>query len=168
MKWICVLAITAIAGWAMVEEPAKAKTPAAKAKKAPAKAPAKSSTKASAKAAEPKKVSTPAAHSIVEMPKDAKEIYPGTYRWVDPKGKAWIYTKTPFGLMSGEEPPKEPEYVPSDWKVFEDGDSVTFERPWPFSDTRTMRWTVKKAEMSETEEAVYKQSKAPTATAKQQ
>ncbi len=158
MKWICMLALMTLAAWATVQEPAKKAEPKPAAPKATAKAPVKTTAK---KATEPKKVSTPAAKSIVEIPKDAKEISPGTYRWVDPKGKAWIYSRTPFGLMSGPEPPKEPEVIPTDWKVFDEGDALTFERPWPFSGTK--RWTVKKTELSEMETAVWKRSQSETA-----
>lgn len=159
MKWICMMATLTLAAWATVQEPAKAPaTPKKAAPKATTKSPVKTTAK---KVTEPKKVSTPAAKSIVEIPKDAKEIYPGTWRWVDPKGKAWIYSRTPFGLMSGPEPPKEPEVIPTDWKVFDEGDALTFERPWPFSGTK--RWTVKKTELSEMETAVWKRSQSETA-----
>ncbi len=161
MKWISMFAIAAVAAFATVQEPAKAPAPAKKTtSKTAAKSPAKSQAKAKATTA-PKKVSTPAARSIVEIPKDAKEISPGTYRWVDPKGKAWIYNKTPFGLMSGPEPPAEPDVIPTDWKVFDEGDSLTFERPWPFSGTK--RWTVKKTDLTEMETAVWKRSQSETA-----
>ncbi|MBL8217900.1 MAG: hypothetical protein JNL62_01655 [Bryobacterales bacterium] len=161
MKSICMLAIMSVAAWATVQEPAK--TPASTKKAAPkttAKTPAKSTAKATPAVA-PKKTATPAARAIVEIPKDAKEISPGLYRWVDPKGQAWIYNKTPFGLMSGKEPPKEPDVVPTDWKVFDEGDSLTFERPWPFSGTK--RWTVKKTELTEMETAVWKRTQTETA-----
>ena len=161
MKWICMLAAMTLSAWATVQEPAKAPATSRKAApKAATKAPANTAAK---KTAEPKKTSTPAARAIVEIPKDAKEISPGSYRWVDPNGKAWIYSRTPFGLMSGPEPPKQPEVIPTDWKVVEEGDSLTFERPWPFGGPK--RWTVKKTELSELETAVWK--RAQTETAKQ-
>jgi len=160
MKWICLLAMVSVAMFATVQESAKTKSTTKKAApKATTKAPAKSTAKATPVA--PQKTSTPAARAIVEIPKDAKEISPGLYRWVDPKGQAWIYNKTPFGLMSGKEPPKEPDVVPTDWKVFDEGDSLTFERPWPFSGTK--RWTVKKTELTEMETAVWKRTQTETA-----
>ncbi|MBL8174946.1 MAG: hypothetical protein JNK48_09755 [Bryobacterales bacterium] len=154
MKSICILAVMAVAAWATVQE---SSTQPAPAKKAAPKTTPKPAAKTTVKTAPaPRKTATPAARAIVEIPKDAKEISPGLYRWVDPKGQAWIYNKTPFGLMSGPEPPKEPETVPTDWKVFDEGDSLTFERPWPFSGTK--RWTVKKTELSPMETAVWKRS----------
>ena len=157
MKHICMFAWIAVAAFATVQEPAKSPSTTKKAApKTAAKTPAKTTAKTTAR-----KSSTPVARAIVEIPKDAKEISPGLYRWVDPKGKAWIYNKTPFGLMSGPEPPKEPLVVPTDWKVFDEGESLTFERPWPFSGTK--RWTVKKTDLTETESAVWKRAQSETA-----
>lgn len=157
MKRICMFACLAVAAFATVQEPAKSPSTTKKAApKTAAKTPAKTTAKTTAR-----KSSTPVARAIVEIPKDAKEISPGLYRWVDPQGKAWIYNKTPFGLMSGPEPPKEPLVVPTDWKVFDEGESLTFERPWPFSGTK--RWTVNKTDLTEIESAVWKRAQSETA-----
>ncbi len=122
--------------------------------KAPAKADAKGATKA------PAKQVAKAATSIDpnSVPPGAKEIEPGLYRVVDASGKPWLYTRTPFGFMKSPEAKEfvQPEAVPTDWTVVDGGDSVTFTRPYPFGGTKT--WTVKKAQMNEVEEAVWKKS----------
>jgi hypothetical protein len=106
----------------------------------------------------PAKKAAPKPQAIT-IPKDAKEVSPGTFRHVDAKGQAWIYQHTPFGLMRGPEPKNpEPDPIPADWTAIEQGDSITFERPWPFGGTK--RWTVKKAEMTETEQAVWQRLQA--------
>ncbi|MBI3682398.1 MAG: hypothetical protein HY235_18620 [Acidobacteria bacterium] len=89
-------------------------------------------------------------------PADAREIEPGRFRWVDPKGQAWIYARTPFGWMKGPETQKAPEPAPTDWKVTEDGDTLLFERPWPFGGVK--RWTKRKTELTEIEQAVWKRA----------
>ncbi|MBL8234140.1 MAG: hypothetical protein JNL98_36930 [Bryobacterales bacterium] len=95
----------------------------------------------------------------ITIPKDAKEISPGTFRHVDAKGQAWIYQQTPFGLMRGPEPKDaHQDPIPTDWTATEEGDSITFERPWPFGGSK--RWTVKKAEMTGTEQAVWQRLQA--------
>lgn len=130
---------------AFAQQPAKAVPKAATAKKA---APA-------AKKAQP-----------VTIPKDAKEIYPGTFRWVDAKGVAWLFTKTPFGIMKGEEPKdQQPESVPTDWTVKEEGDNLVFERPWPFGGAK--RWTKAKNDLTETERAVWERQQKAQQAARQ-
>lgn len=95
----------------------------------------------------------------VTVPKDAKEIHPGTFRWVDPKGVAWLYTVTPFGIMKGEEPKdQQPEAIPTDWTVKENGDNLEFERPWPFGGLK--RWTKAKNDLTEVEKAVWQRQQA--------
>lgn len=104
--------------------------------------------KAAAKAKPARKTPPP-----VTIPAGAKEISPGYYRWVDPKGQAWTYRKTPFGIMRGPEKTETPAPVPMDWTAEDTGDSVTFTGPSPFG---RKHWTVKKTELSETEAAVWK------------
>ena len=37
------------------------------------------------------------------IPKEAKEVSPGVYRYTDAQGKNWIYGRTPFGISKVEE-----------------------------------------------------------------
>ncbi|MCS7025543.1 MAG: hypothetical protein NZV14_12150 [Bryobacteraceae bacterium] len=111
---------------------------------------ARPSSKASAK--------KPASPATI-LPKDAKEILPGTYRHVDSKGEAWIYQQTPFGWMRAPESKEQAaDVIPTDWTARDEGDSVTFERPYPFGGVK--RWTVKKTEMSKVEQAVWQRLQA--------
>ncbi len=101
--------------------------------------------------------------AAVTIPKDAKEIYPGTFRWVDAKGVAWLFTKTPFGIMKGEEPKdQQPESTPTDWTVKEEGDNLLFERPWPFGGVK--RWTKAKNDLTDVEKAVWQRQQQPQAS----
>lgn len=110
-----------------------------------------------------KAASKPAADGI---PPGAREIEPGTFRYVDAKGQAWIYQKTPFGMMKApESKPQETDTVPNNWTVRDEGDSIAFERPYPFGGS--LKWTKKKTEMNETEQAVWKRWQESKETAKQ-
>lgn len=121
-----------------------------------------------AKKTAPKKVAAkvkPAqkAPAPVTIPADAKEISPGYYRWVDPKGQAWTYRKTPFGIMRGpEQKAAAPAPVPTDWTATDAGDSVAFTGPSPFGQKH---WTAKKTELNETEAAVWKRAQEAHNTA---
>lgn len=91
------------------------------------------------------------------LPRDAVEIEPGVYRWKDAQGKTWIIRRSPFGLLKGEEGPKnEPAAREDDasaaLKVVEEGDLLRFERPTPFGVTR---WTKKKTELDELERRAW-------------
>jgi hypothetical protein len=115
-----------------------AEEPAAK-KKAPVKAAAK---KTAAKA------------EATKIPKGAKLVSPGTWKWTDPKGTVWTYNETPFGIMKGEEPKDlKPDPIPTDWKITEDGETLTFERPWPFGGVN--RWTKNKNDLTGLEKSVW-------------
>lgn len=103
--------------------------------------------------------STPPAQSKAQaIPKDAKEIEPGVYRWTDPQGKTWILRKSPFGVLKGEEkdekkPPVEAaDDLPQGLTVTEQGDELRFERPTPFG---LMRWQRKKTELNEMEQRAW-------------
>ncbi len=99
----------------------------------------------------------------VTIPKDAKEIYPGTFRALDAKGVPWLYTKTPFGIMKGPEPKdQQPDPIPTDWTVKEEGGNLLFERPWPFGGVK--RWTKSKDDLTETEKAVWERQQNPQAS----
>src|SRR5712692_2919980 len=76
------------------------------------------------------------------IPEGAVEIEPYIYRYTDPKGKSWIYRKTPFGVMRLEDKPASPEAAQKEQDekqrlidmttAVEDGDSIRFERSLPF------------------------------------
>ncbi len=109
-----------------------------------------------------RKIETPKPTKVqaVTIPKDAVEVDPNTYRYTDPAGKKWIYSKTPFGISrledKGVEDPKkvkeEMAQQIESTKAVEDGDSVRFERTSPFGVTR---WQRKKGELNEMERAVW-------------
>jgi|GEM_PF-6660157 len=71
-------------------------------KKAPKSEPApkKESTKKSAAKSAPKKTEPPPPSGL---PADAVKIGDYDWRWVDPKGKAWIYRRGPVGYSRWEE-----------------------------------------------------------------
>lgn len=114
------------------------------------------------------------------VPKDAKEVAPGQYTFVDKDGKGWVYKKTPFGIQRFEDKsaqkaesgasdntaapaPSPGSTVPTPFgdtkaraavpvKVTEDGDSLRFERQTPFG---LQRWTSKKNELTDQEAALW-------------
>lgn len=103
--------------------------------------------------------STPPAQSKAQaIPKGAKEIEPGVYRWTDPEGKTWILRKSPFGVLKGEEkdekkaPLEATDDLPQGLTVTEQGDELRFERPTPFG---LMRWQRKKTELNEMEQRAW-------------
>lgn len=91
----------------------------------------------------------------VEIPASAVQTGPWSYSYTDPGGKAWIYRKTPFGVMRFEDRPADPAEQDrriGDVKATEDGETVRFERPSPFG---VIRWQTKKSELNEMERAVW-------------
>lgn len=68
------------------------------------------------------------------------------------------YRLTPFGMVKVDEAaaPVKVE-APVDMKVAEDGDTLRFERVGPFG---PVRWTRKKTELTELEQAVWEREKA--------
>ena len=103
---------------------------------------------------------TPAKVQPVTIPPDAVQVDPNTYRYTDPAGKKWTYHRTPFGISkmednSVEDAKKVQEdtaHLIESTKAVEDGDSIQFERASPFG---TTRWKRNKAELNETERAVW-------------
>jgi hypothetical protein len=155
MKRLGVMIITVTAAIAIAAAQESAPAPAEK--KPEVKAPAKvSSKKSSTRTAANKAPAAKAAPALI--PAGAKEIEPGLFRWVDSKGQAWRYQKTPFGVMKGPELPEDskPAPVPTDWIAKDEGDAVTFERPYPFGGKQT--WTRKKSELTDLETAVWKRA----------
>jgi hypothetical protein len=112
----------------------------------------------------PRKTATQAAPSApAGPPKGAVEVSPGTYRYVDAQGKVWNYRRTPFGWMKGEEKDMKPSAATPvaaapQTRVFEDGDSVRFERQTPFG---VQRWTRKKPDMTEEEKQIFERTIRP-------
>jgi hypothetical protein len=60
--------------------------------------PASSSAPQPTSAAHPKSKATKAATPPLTIPKTAVDLGDGSFRYVDPKGTAWIYSQTPFGV----------------------------------------------------------------------
>ncbi|MGH9673518.1 MAG: hypothetical protein ACRD44_10085 [Bryobacteraceae bacterium] len=92
-----------------------------------------------------------------EVPAGAKHIGPNRYRYVDPKGIAWIYTRTPFGLSKHEETPEEkaePAAEAPDPRltIEEDGDKLHFRRKTVFGESK---WTKKKSELTDDEKSAW-------------
>jgi hypothetical protein len=88
------------------------------------------------------------------IPAGAVLVAPGSYRYTDPAGTAWIYRQTPFGVarleekLAAEAPSPGQDYI----RATEDGDTIRFERPGPFG---PYRWQRKKSELSESERAIW-------------
>lgn len=142
LRWMAggVLATMVLAGQASEEkkETAKSKPATAKAQKGPA------------------------ASRQPGLPKGAVLIGPGQYRWVDPQGKKFLYTLTPFGYMGGEEPAdfNAPVTAPPSMTAEEEGDSVRFTNPTPFG---TAKWVRKKTELTALEQAAWTRQQAKKA-----
>lgn len=94
----------------------------------------------------------------LEIPKNAVEFEPGSFRHTDAQGNKWVYRRTPFGVARLEDKPVAPVPDPAAGfvKAVESGDSVRFERPGPFG---TYRWERKKTELNETEKAAWERSR---------
>jgi len=94
----------------------------------------------------------------LEIPKDAVQFEPGSYRYTDASGKKWIYRQTPFGVARLEDKPVTPAPDPSagSIKATDAGDVIRFERPGPFG---TYRWERKKTELSDAEKAAWEHSR---------
>lgn len=102
--------------------------------------------------ADKKTTAPPKVIKPLEIPKDAVETEPGTFRYTDSEGKKWIYRKTPFGVARLEDKPADPSVKPVDpaegVKAVEEGDTVHFERPGPFG---TYKWDKKKSDLDDVE-----------------
>ena len=112
-------------------------------------------TKQDTKAPAKKQQVTPAPK---EIPANAEEVEPGTYRYTDSLGKKWFLRKTPFGLArfedTGEPLAKKAsaEDPMQGVTITDAGDSLHFERPGPFG---TYKWEKKKSELSADEKAAW-------------
>jgi hypothetical protein len=108
----------------------------------------------------------PAASTVkpVEIPANAVEFEPGSYRATDAAGKTWIYRKTPFGVARMEDKPDtqraaQTAELAEQIKVTEAGDSLKFERPGPFG---MYQWQKKKSELNDNERAAWERSRNPS------
>jgi hypothetical protein len=96
---------------------------------------------------------------LLQVPAGAAEVRPGVYRSVDSDGKAWIYRKTPFGVVrTADAEPTAPT------TATEDGDTIRFERPTPFG---VDKWQKKKSELNATERAIWENQQARSAASKE-
>ena len=121
-----------------------------------------------------KKTTEPAPAKAVkplEIPKDAVETEPGSFKYTDSDGKKWIYRKTPFGVSRTEDKPADsagasaaaPSGKTTDAgiKAVEDGDIVHFERPGPFG---PYKWQKKKSELDDNERAALDRTRTAAKT----
>ena len=86
--------------------------------------------------------------------KDTKESKPAA------KAAPAADRATPFGVFKSDGKPAEPDpkvEIPADMKVAEDGDVLRFERKLPWG---VQKWTRKKNELSDVEQAAWERSKA--------
>ena len=101
-----------------------------------------------------------------EIPANAEEVEPGTFRYTDANGKKWFLRKTPFGLARFEdtgEPLRRKSSADDPMagvKISENGDSLHFERVGPFG---TYKWDKKKSELSQEEKAAWERQKSAPA-----
>ncbi|MFN7921845.1 MAG: hypothetical protein U0Q16_17220 [Bryobacteraceae bacterium] len=120
-------------------------------------APKQTATKqAAAKPKQETKAVVPA--KAITIPKDAKEVEPGTFAAKDASGKMWHYRRTPFGVVRFE-PQIEKDNtreLAETITAFDDGsDTVRFERKTPFGKAE---WKRKKSELNPSESLAWKRA----------
>ena len=96
------------------------------------------------------------------IPATAVAAGPYSYRYVDPKGQAWIYSQTPFGIARVKEQPASTaaaEPKADQIRATEAGDVIRFERPSPFG---VSRWERRKSELNDAERAAWERSRTET------
>jgi hypothetical protein len=109
-------------------------------------------------AADAKPAAAAKTQNTVALPKEAVAISPGTYTYMDPQGRKWIFRQTPFGMAKFEDrdlPSTEAEARQKQvagMRAVEDGEFIRFERPGPFG---TYRWKRKKTELDPIEQAAW-------------
>jgi hypothetical protein len=118
--------------------------------------------KSPAKTVKPLPAAAPAQAAEITIPAGAVEVEPYLYRYKDAAGKNWIYRKTPFGVMRLEDKPAsanaaeklqdERTRLIESTSAIEEGDTIRFERAWPFGRTQ---WQRKKTELNDVERAVW-------------
>lgn len=119
---------------------------------------------------------TTAPPRAVTIPAGATQVSDNTFEHRDAQGRAWIYRKTPFGVMKNEKSQSEApaavarpgntnpfggkETGPTSQtlvKATVDGDTVRFERSSPFG---PQKWTKKKADLTADEQKILETSPA--------
>jgi len=98
----------------------------------------------------------------IAIPAGAVEVAPYTFHYTDPKGKAWVYRQTPFGISRTEDKPVLPDdakktqeakdQLVQSTSAAEVGDSIRFVRNSPFGRTE---WQKKKTDLNEVEQTVW-------------
>ena len=101
----------------------------------------------------------------VTIPPSAVKAEDGSYHYTGKDGKKWIYRKTPFGIARIEDKPEAKTAEPApdrdaNVKATESGDVIRFERPGPFG---TYKWERKKADLTESEQAIWTREKSKAA-----
>jgi len=105
----------------------------------------------------------PAKKAGEESAAEPKKNAPAEQRVTGKDGKTYILRKTPFGVAKVEDKPeaKKVSAPPADFRAFEDGDKVRFEKRTPFG---TARWVRNKNELDEEEKAVLERSRQANQT----
>lgn len=104
---------------------------------------------------DPKPNATSIAPKMVQIPAEAVQIGPYSYRYTGLDGKKLLYTKTPFGVSVVEEkaqPASGEDRRLDGISAKEDGDNIQFARPTPFG---MFRWQKKKSDLNQTEQALW-------------
>ncbi len=94
----------------------------------------------------------PRANSDLQsIPAAAVEIGPNLYRYTDTSGKAWLYSRTPFGLSRHEDKLAPQTMISSApaVAVADLGESVSFQVQTPFG---VSRWVTRKADLTDGEQ----------------
>lgn len=122
-------------------------------------------------AGEAAKKAKPPAKPPAGVPAKAKFVDEETWRYVDGKGKAWIYKKSPFGMMKSAELSEEEQQKrdgvadPAEGiTVKQEGDLIRFSRPGPFG---VYTWTKKKNELTDVETAAWERAQPSKSATKE-
>ncbi len=98
--------------------------------------------------------SSGAAEAKEKATEQQKKESPAPKRVTGADGKTYVIRQTPFGPVkveekSGDAKADEP---PADFRAFQEGDNIRFEKPTPFG---VARWVRKKSELNDMERAVW-------------
>ena len=100
------------------------------------------------------------------IPSGATQVDANLYRYIDAKGKVWMYRQTPFGVSKWEEK-ADPQPVIEDknpTRVKDLGESFQFERNTPFG---VSKWIRKKSDLTKDEKALVEQQRTAELLEKQ-
>lgn len=142
--WIALVALSTLVAAPQAEKPTPGKTSAER----------KKGTNKTGASSRTVKKSVP----VQSIPADAEKLSDYEWRHTDKQGNVWIYRKTPFGIAKvSEEKMSEAAESPrhaagAPIEVRDLGDSLEFSRKTPFGHSK---WTKKKTELDEQEQAVY-------------